>query len=82
MSSEGKCRSLEVSSTNVLQITSEDCDLRDRAAFKFSKVTTPICNTLLRIMYIMLNFVLWMFTNRVTIGPKTNPEVVMQNSTQ
>jgi len=32
-------------------------DLKTRAAFKSSKATTAVCNTLLRIMYIMLNLV-------------------------
>jgi hypothetical protein len=34
-------------------------DLKTRAAFKSSKATTPVCNTLLRVMYIMLNDVSW-----------------------
>jgi hypothetical protein len=49
MDSEGKYRSLEVSSANVLQVTSEDCSLQSK------RTTTLNCNTVLRIMYIMLN---------------------------
>jgi hypothetical protein len=52
MDSEGKYRSLEVSSANVLQVTSEDYQER---SLQFKRTTTLNCNSVLRIMYIMLN---------------------------
>jgi hypothetical protein len=64
VNSEGKCRSLEVSSANVLQITSEDSkevmlmakrDLGNQGCIQIQQGHPPACNTLLRIMYIMLN---------------------------